>query len=169
MVKRRRRRRRRRPQQPRILRIHGRSFKREDLPSGTESRESHAEFIALNWELGAALAWKGYREEGRGAVVVFSDKAKSEWERMPWGTLWDFSVTPAAWISDQAMQEARQSWPPDEARMIREYDPNIEVVTIILRDDGGVSSYRMFMPGHPSPPEAYELMQEELKRRRMEP
>lgn len=66
------------------------------------------------------------------------------------------------------MQEAGQSWPPDEARMVREYDPNTEVVTVILRDDGGVSSYRMYMPGRPSPPQAYELMKEELKRRRME-
>jgi len=38
-----------------------------DLPTGSESRQSHVEFIRVNLELMLAVAWNGYESEGRGA------------------------------------------------------------------------------------------------------
>jgi len=41
-----------------------------DLPTGSESRQSHVEFIRVNLELMLAVAWNGYESEGRGAIVM---------------------------------------------------------------------------------------------------
>jgi hypothetical protein len=41
-----------------------------DLPSGSESRQSHVNFIGVNLELLLAVAWHGYESEGRGAIVI---------------------------------------------------------------------------------------------------
>ena len=40
-----------------------------DLPTGSESRQSHVEFIRVNLELMLAVAWNGYESEGRGAIA----------------------------------------------------------------------------------------------------
>lgn len=34
-----------------------------DLPTGSESRQSHVEFIRVNLELMLAVAWNGYESE----------------------------------------------------------------------------------------------------------
>ena len=45
-------------------------FRPEDLPTGPESRESHLEFIRINWPVAAAFAWQQYRKQGRGCIVI---------------------------------------------------------------------------------------------------
>ena len=45
-------------------------YNKSDLPTGSESRQSHIEFIRVNLELLLAIAWDGYESEGRGAIVI---------------------------------------------------------------------------------------------------
>lgn len=45
-------------------------YSASDLSSGSESRQSHIEFIRVNLELLLAVAWHGYESEGRGAIVI---------------------------------------------------------------------------------------------------
>ncbi|MCL1489637.1 MAG: hypothetical protein M1G31_02620 [Pseudanabaena sp. Salubria-1] len=45
-------------------------YNASDLPSGSESRQSHVEFIRVNLELLLAVAWHGYESEGRGAIIM---------------------------------------------------------------------------------------------------
>ena len=49
-------------------------YNASDLPSGSESRQSHVEFIRVNLELLLAVAWHGYESEGRGDHVVNGQK-----------------------------------------------------------------------------------------------
>jgi hypothetical protein len=50
----------------------------------------------------------------------------------------------------------------DVKRMVKEYNPRLEVVFVFLREDGGVSSYRLQIRNQPSPSEAYEELKQEL-------
>jgi len=52
-----------------------------DLPTGSESRQSHVEFIRVNLELMLAVAWNGYESEGRGAIVIDVSLSKAFKER----------------------------------------------------------------------------------------
>jgi hypothetical protein len=50
----------------------------------------------------------------------------------------------------------------DVKRMVKEYDPRLEVVFVFLRQDGGVSGYRLRTRNQQTPPEAYETLEREL-------
>ena len=130
-------------------------FRAEDLPTGRESRESHVEFIRINWPVAAAFAWQQYRKQGRGCMVV--DVAKAE--DPPPGASHLFGETSGAYVPYRVV---RVTGDADVKRMVKEYNPRQEVVFVFLRKDGGVSSYRLQMRNQPSPPEAYEELKREL-------
>lgn len=129
--------------------------KPEDLPTGRESRESHAEFIRTNWPVAAAFAWQQYQKQGRGCLVVDVTKSKDP----PPGESYLFGESQAAYVPYQGV---RATGDLDVKRMVKEYDPAKEVVFVLLRLDGGVSSCRVHIPNQPSPPEAYEQLKREL-------
>ena len=130
-----------------------------DLPTGDESRESHTAFIVLNWDLAAAAAWKGYLKQGRGAMVIDVNRAKDP----PPGTPYYFGETPGAFISQRMARRLGGGWDwPDFERMVRQYDPNTEVVFMFLRADGGSSGYRVNLPGRMTPPAAYAARRGEI-------
>ncbi len=52
-------------------------YKLSDLPTGSESRQSHIEFIRVNLELMLAVAWNGYESEGRSAIVIDVNLSKT--------------------------------------------------------------------------------------------
>lgn len=126
-----------------------------DLPTGDESRESHCAFIMLNWDLAAAAAWQGYVKHGRGAIVIDVNWAKDPPPGMPYY----FGSTQAAYVSQRMVKRQLDGWDwPDFERMVRQYDPNTEVVFMFLRTDGGSSGYRVkTAPGRPTPPRAFAL------------
>jgi hypothetical protein len=130
-------------------------FRPEDLPTGRESRESHLEFIRINWPVVAAFAWQQYRRQGRGCMVIDVAKAKDP----PPGESHLFGETPGAYVPYRVV---RATGDEDVQRMVREYDPRLEVVFVFLRQDGGVSSYRLHIRNQPTPPEAYETLKREL-------
>ena len=130
-------------------------FKPEDLPSGRESRESHAEFIRINWPVAAAFAWQQYQKQGRGCLVVDVTKSKEP----PQGESHLFGESFGAYVPYRTV---RATGDPDVKRMVKEYDPTKEVVFVFLRLDGGVSSYRLHIRNQPSPPEAYEALKREF-------
>ncbi len=130
-------------------------FGPEDLPTGPESRESHLEFIRINWPVAAAFAWQQYREQGRGCIVIDVTKAKDP----PLGESHLFGEILGAYVPYPIV---RVTGDADVKRMVRDYDPRLEVVFVFLRVDGGVSSYRLHIRNQPSPPEAYEELKREL-------
>lgn len=130
-------------------------FRPEDLPTGRESRESQAEFIRINWSVAAAFAWQQHQKQGRGCLVVDVTKSKDP----PRGESYLFGKSQAAYVPYQGV---RATGDPDVKRMVKEYDPAKEVVFVLLRLDGGVSSYRAHIPNQPSPPEAYEQLKREM-------
>jgi hypothetical protein len=131
------------------------NFKPEDLPTGPESRESHIEFIRINWPVAAAFARQQYRSQGRGCIVIDVTKAKDA----PPGASHLFGETMGAYIPYKVV---RVTGDADVKRMVKDYDPRVEVVFVFLRVDGGVSSYRLHIRNQPSPPEAYEELKHEL-------
>ena len=130
-------------------------FRPEDLPTGDESRESHAEFIRINWPTAAAFAWQQYRNQGRGCIVIDVTKAQDP----PPGESHLFGETPGAYVPYKVV---RVTGDDDVKRMVKEYNPRQEVVFVFLRMDGGVSSYRLKIRNQSSPPEAYEELKREL-------
>ena len=135
-------------------------YNSSDLPTGDESRESHGAFIMLNWELAAAAAWQGYVKHGRGAIVIDVNRAKDPPPGMPYY----FGTSQAAYVSQRMIKRQPGDWDwPDFERMVRQYDPNTEVVFMFLRTDGGSSGYRVgTAPGRPTPPRAFALHRGEL-------
>ena len=130
-------------------------FRPEDLPTGYESQESHAEFTRINWPAAAAFAWQQYREQGRGCLVIDAAKAKDP----PPGESHLFGETPGAYVPYRVV---RATGDDDVKRMVKEYDPRLEVVFVLLRQDGGASSYRLHIRNRETPPEAYEELKREL-------
>lgn len=130
-------------------------FNPQDLPTGDESRESHLEFIRINWPVAAAIAWQQYRQQGRGCIVIDVTQAKEP----PPGESHLFGETPGRYVPYKVV---RASDDADVQRMVKSYNPRQEVVFVFLRTDGGVSSYRLHIHGQPSPPEAYEMLKREL-------
>ncbi len=130
-------------------------FNPKDLPTGDESRESHLEFIRINWPVAAAFAWQQYRTQGRGCIVFDVAKAKEP----PPGESHLFGETFGAYIPYKVVRTAEDA---DVKRMVEEYNPRREVVFVFLRTDGGVSSYRLHIQNQPSPPKAYKTLKREL-------
>jgi hypothetical protein len=130
-------------------------FRPEDLPTGSESRESHLEFIRINWPVAAAFAWQQYRRQGRGCIVFDVARAKDP----PPGEPHLFGETPGAYVPYRVVRAANDD---DVKRMVKEYDPRLEVVFVFLRQDGGVSGYRLRTRNQQTPPEAYETLEREL-------
>ena len=129
------------------------------LPSGKgETRQTHMAFIAQNLDVAAATAWQGYRAMGRCALVVVTE----------WGDVrqpWTAGITPVSVMArKKALKMLEGINPParsDLARLLRQYDPEREMVFCFLRTDYGVSSYRVGSP-RLTPPEAYEVMKGQL-------
>lgn len=72
-------------------------------------------------------------------------------------------MTPGYYVADGQIQQIGIGWPiPEATRVVQQYDPEREVVFIFLREDGGISSYRIKVPGALTPPEAYAQYQAEL-------
>jgi len=88
-----------------------------DLPTGSESRQSHLEFIRVNLELLLAVAWNGYESE---------------------------SLTTVKRIATESGYP--NPFQGEEKRQINEYKPEKQVVVCFIRSDGGFSSYVIAHP-----------------------
>jgi hypothetical protein len=127
-------------------------YNASELPSGSESRQSHIEFIRVNLELLLAVAWHGYESEGRGAIVIDVNKSKESPIGISPYQKWLNSESYGCFLSQTTAERiAQESGHPnpfqkEEKRQIREYKPENQVVVCFIRTDGGFSSYVIAHP-----------------------
>src|SRR6185312_4982472 len=121
------------------------------LPSGRvedlDTPDAHITFIRSQWAEFAAYAWRKYLSEGRGAVVINLRNAS----KTPKGL-----HVPAYFISEGSKQLTDMGgWPDEEiSEVIREYDPEQDVILLFLRLDGDVFYYNV--SDELTPPQAYK-------------
>ncbi len=120
-----------------------RSGRIEDL----DTPDAHVTFIRSQWCDFAAFAWGKYLTEGRGVVVVDLMKASKSGENLQ---------VPAYYVADGSERlSKRGGWPNAEiAEVVKEYDPEQDVVIIFLRLDGDVFHYNA--SDELTPPRAYQ-------------
>jgi len=123
----------------------------EGVSMSHENRDSHLKFIEGNWSIIAAFALDRYRQEGRGCIVV--DSRESDSTPTICSNLGE-SIGYYLNISSIDKNDI------DTIRMVNNYTPEKEAVIVILRKDGGTSSYRMCGPI--SPEEALKRLKYEL-------
>lgn len=125
------------------------------LPSGRvedlDTAEAHIAFIRSQWPDFAAFAWRKYLAEGRGAIVVNLRSASKSADGLH---------VPTYYVSEASESLAnRGGWPNEEiSEVVREYDPERDVVLIFLRLDGDVFHYNV--SDELTPPRAYYAKQE---------
>jgi hypothetical protein len=127
-------------------------YNASDLPSGSESRQSHVEFIRVNLELLLAVAWHGYESEGRGTIIIDVNKSKASQIGLSPYQKWLNSESYGCYLSQATAERiAKESGHPnplqkEEKRQIRDYKPENQVVVCFIRTDGGFSSYVIAHP-----------------------
>jgi hypothetical protein len=125
------------------------------LPTGRiedlDTPDAHVTFIRSQWRDFAAFAWGKYLSEGRGAVVVDLMKASKSGESLQ---------VPTFYVADGSERLSnRGGWPSEEiAEVLREYDPEQDVVFIFLRLDGDAFHYNA--SDDLTPPRAYQTKAE---------
>jgi len=121
------------------------------LPSGRvedlDTADAHITFIRSQWRDFAAFAWRKYLSEGRGAIVVNLRNASKSGNGLH---------VPTYYVSEGSRQLTDLGgWPNEEiSEVIREYDPEQDVVLLFLRLDGDVFYYNV--SDELTPPRAYE-------------
>ena len=99
-------------------------------------------YIRHNWLLLAAEAWRGFREHGRGAILIDLNHG----------------MAPVACYRTRLSDVLSSAWPSVRiARQIRHYNPRREAIFLVLRDDDTITTYRLAGRGM-SPPDAYERL-----------
>jgi hypothetical protein len=99
-----------------------------------DTPDEHLTFMRSQWREFAAFAWEKYLSEGRGAVVIDLMRASRNEGR--------FQVPTFYLAAGSEKLHARGGWPSAEvAEVIREYDPEQDVVFIFLRLDGDAIHY----------------------------
>ncbi len=109
---------------------------------GESRRERHLAFIQANLLGLSRAALAGYREHGRGMLLMddgdFVDK--------PRGVLTRYRRTYVA-AGTPAFDLLGGKWPGEkEASWVAGYDPRTTILIGFARTDGGVSSYRVRLP-----------------------
>jgi hypothetical protein len=103
--------------------------------------ESDIIYIRRHWTALAAAAWQGYICQGRGSLIV--DMSGRHAPRVSYCTrMTPKSASEPSWLSATT------------AAQIRQYDPQSEIMCIILHDDTTLTTYRPGAAALP-PPDAY--------------
>jgi hypothetical protein len=121
------------------------------LPSGRiedlDTPDAHITLIRSQWRDFAAFAWGKYSSEGRGAVVIDLRNAGKSGASLH---------IPTFYVADGSERlSARGGWPSVEIEdVIKEYDPELDVVFVVLRLDGDVFHYNV--SDELTPPQAHQ-------------
>ena len=115
---------------------------------GEEARRAHIEFITVNWNSIAKAAYRHYLAQGRGMVLV--DEA--DFMNRPRGAVVRYQLA----YLPHSSKEFPRIVPDKEAEWVRTYDPEKTILVGFLRQDGGLSSYRMDGLGGGAPKKLYE-------------
>jgi hypothetical protein len=122
-----------------------------------DTPEEHMSFMHSQWPEFAAFAWGKYLSEGRGAVVIDLKRATRTGTR--------FQV-PTFYLADGSERlQARGGWPTKEvAEVIRDYDPEQDVVFLVLRLNGDQFHYNA--SDELTPPRAHKSRRSRERKRR---
>ena len=95
------------------------------------NRDGHERLMRDHWEDSASRAYAGFLSEGRGALVFSLPEANDE------------GFIPCAYVSEGSeMHTKLGGWPAKEAAgMVATYDPEKEVIFMIIGLDYGVDCY----------------------------
>ena len=98
--------------------------------------------IAANVDRISAASWDGYQKAGRGALLIYGEEADEK----------RLQVGPLVYLSEAE----GDGWPTEEvAEIVKDYDPEREVVVIVRWRDG-TDAYRFKPPM--APPAAYHRL-----------
>lgn len=108
------------------------------------SPEGREQFIRECWDDSAARAYAGYLSEGRGALMFSLPEANDE------------GFIPGAYVSEGSEIHTKLGgWPCNEAaEMVANYDPETQLVFMIIQPDFAVDCY--LADFEPSPLEAFQ-------------
>jgi hypothetical protein len=117
------------------------------------TKEGHDQFIKHGWRSLAALAWDKYRSEGRGVLVIFTNRA------IDVGAGFDGLVIPSAYIAEESEALSEMGgWPnPEVAWMVRRYNPEQEVIFLFIGPHNQREFERVACQNDLAPPQAAEL------------
>jgi hypothetical protein len=102
--------------------------------------------IAANVDRISAVSWDGYQKVGRGVVLIEGEEADEK----------KLKVGPLIYLSDTEAQAERGGWPiADVADILKDYDPESEVIVVVRWRDGK-GAYRFKPPI--APPAAYRSL-----------
>ena len=93
------------------------------------------EFLILNYELIAAIGWKGYLEEGRGCVVIDNSNNQATRENLNLKFYRLLDTVPGFYLGEkstnfQALMQGK--WPDAEtSRRVAEYAPESKVLVVV--------------------------------------
>lgn len=121
-----------------------------------DTPDEHMTFMRSQWPQFAAFAWQKYQSEGRGAVVIDLKGATRSGSR--------FQV-PTFYVADGSERlRERGGWPSEEvAELIRDYDPALDVLFIVIRLDGEQFHYNA--SDDPPPPKAHKSRHSRRRKR----
>jgi hypothetical protein len=122
-------------------------LKENDTPEG------HQKLLRSEWREFAAFAWGKYLSEGRGAIIINLRQGRLSGSKLQ---------VPTSYLAEGSQRLAKLGgWPGEEvAQIVRQYDPEQDVVFLFLRLDGDVFHY--LVSDELTPPQAYR---EEADRR----
>jgi hypothetical protein len=107
-----------------------------DQIKAMDTPDEHGTFIRSQWPAFAAFAWEKFASEGRGAIVVDLRNASTDGPAIN---------VPTYYVADGSERlQKRGGWPSREVEeIIRDYDPQQDVVFIFLRIDGDAFHYNV--------------------------
>jgi len=115
---------------------------------GMRDRNAHIEFTMANWKTLAKAAYDHYLKQGRGILLI----NESDFMNQPKGTIVKYQIG----YLPQTTQEFVDGIEEKEAGWVAEYDAGTTLLIGFLRQDGGLSSYRIDGVGDGTPKALYE-------------
>jgi hypothetical protein len=117
----------------------------------------HEGFLNAHVEILAANAWRGYRADGRGALMV----CEREFLSHPEVTRTGFH---SLYIGERGIVLAELfsgRWCSERvARWVREYDPYREFIALVAQEDTHLNEYRIHSPLAKAPPIAAKILRD---------
>lgn len=112
------------------------SPERRHIPNwAKEERERDLAWIGENLHVFWPAAQRGFQESGRGAIVIDTTTLVRHEKGMS---------NPFIYLAEKAIEEKESL--VNALRMVRQYDPSWEFVSVLLKPEGRESTYRIGVP-----------------------
>ncbi|HAA28668.1 MAG TPA: hypothetical protein DCE56_14510 [Cyanobacteria bacterium UBA8553] len=130
--------------------------------------QARISFLTLNYELLAAVAWKGYLEEGRGCVVIDNEPKHLALEKRSFKAQWNLDTIGGFYLGENSNNFhafMQGMWPDAETKhRVANYDPLSKVLVLVWfgSDKGDFLVQGISIPQLP-PPLCYQRLLPRLK------